>query len=125
MLSWLYNKLFLFHLVPGISGATIQLYEVDPNFSQRVPGYIPLKTFNGQNQLMQMQVVDSLLVVHNLDEHSSQIFDIKVNTAEWNLGLLKDGVGVDPTKATAGKYLMEFIEKDEEKTKDFAYKFFS
>jgi len=84
-----------------------------------------LKTLNGQNQLMQMQVVDSLLVVHNLDEHSSQVFDIKVNTAEWNLGLLKDGVGVDLTKATAGKYLMEFIEKDEEKTKDFAYKFFS
>lgn len=47
MLTWLYNKLFVLHLVPGISGATIQLYEVDPNFSQRVPGYIPLKTFNG------------------------------------------------------------------------------
>lgn len=74
---------------------------------------------------MQMQILDSLLVVHNLDEHSSQVFDIKVNTPEWNQGLLKDGVPVDPTKATAGKYLMECIEKDEEKTKDFAYKFFS
>ena len=98
MLTWLYNKLFVLHLLPGgVTGATIQLYEVDPNFSQRVPGYISLKTFNGQSQLMQMQVVDSLLVVHNLDEHSSQVWDIKLNTPQWNVGLLKDGVSVDPS----------------------------
>ena len=74
---------------------------------------------------MQMQIVDSLLVVHNLDEHSTQIFDIKINTAEWNLGLLKEGVAVDLAEAAAGKYLMELIEKDEEDTKDFAYKYFT
>jgi hypothetical protein len=33
LLSWVYNKLIVFHLLPGVSGSTIQLYEVDPNFS--------------------------------------------------------------------------------------------
>jgi hypothetical protein len=54
MLAWIYNKVFLIHLLPGLSGTTIQLYETDPNFSQRVPGYIAPKTYNGANQLMQM-----------------------------------------------------------------------
>ena len=33
LLTWVHNKLLVFHLLPGVSGSTIQLYEVDPNFS--------------------------------------------------------------------------------------------
>jgi hypothetical protein len=72
-----------------------------------------------------MQIVDGgLLAVHNLDEHTSQLWDVKVNVPHlWNAGLLKDHVGVDTHKASAGKYLMELIEKEETKANDFAYKF--
>ena len=62
---------------------------------------------------MQMQVIDSLLVVHNLDESTSQVWDVRLGGTDWNIGLLKEGVTVDPAKATSGKYLMEMIEKDE------------
>ena len=72
-----------------------------------------------------MQIVDSLLVVHNLDEHMSQLWDLRVGTPDWNLGLLKDSVSVDTSKVISGKYLMDFIEKDETKANDFAYKFFT
>lgn len=64
-----YNKQVLLHLAPGAtSGALIQLYEVDPAFSYKNQQAIQVKTFNGQSQLLQMQVVENLLVVHNLDE---------------------------------------------------------
>ena len=33
LLAWVHNKLLVFHLLPAVSGSTIQLYEVDPNFS--------------------------------------------------------------------------------------------
>jgi hypothetical protein len=74
---------------------------------------------------MQMQVVDSLLVVHNLDEATSQVWDVRLGGTDWNVALLKDGVSVDLAKAASGKYLIEMIEKDEQKANDHAYKFFN
>ena len=72
-----------------------------------------------------MQVIDGFLVVHNVDEGSSQIWDIKIGGTDWNLGLLKEGVSVDVTKALNGKYFMDSIEKKELKINDSAYKFYT
>ena len=72
-----------------------------------------------------MQVIDGFLVVHNVDEASSQIWDIKIGGTDWNLGLLKEGVSVDVTKALNGKYFMDSIEKKELKINDSAYKFYT
>jgi len=74
---------------------------------------------------MHMQVIDGFLVVHNVDEGSSQIWDIKIGGTDWNLGLLKEGVSVDVTKALNGKYFMDSIEKKELKINDSAYKFYT
>jgi hypothetical protein len=48
-----------------------------------------------------------------VDEANTQIWDIKIGGTDWNLGLLKEGVSVDVTKALNGKYLMDSIEKKE------------
>jgi hypothetical protein len=55
----------LFHLNPY--AAQITYYEVDPAFVFKSQHLIDLMS----NALYQMQVVDSLLVVHNLDDKSS------------------------------------------------------
>ena len=60
-----------------------------------------------------------------MDETNTQIWDIKIGGTDWNLGLLKEGVSVDVTKALNGKYLMDSIEKKELKTNDSAYKFYT
>jgi hypothetical protein len=72
-----------------------------------------------------MQILDSLLVVHNLDEQVSQLWDLRVGLPDWHVGLLKEGVTVDTSKVIKGRYLMDLIEKDETKASDFAYKFFN
>ena len=72
-----------------------------------------------------MQVVDGLIVVHNMDEGDSQMWDLRISGPEWTKGLLKEGVSVDVQKAVQGRYLMEVIEKKEQKANDHAYKFFT
>ena len=42
-----------------------------------------------------MQVVDGLIVVHDMDEGSSQLWDVRVGGQDWTQGLLKEGVSVD------------------------------
>jgi hypothetical protein len=38
---------------------------------------------------------------------------VRLGGNDWNVGLLKEGVSVDLSKATSGNYLMDMIEKDE------------
>lgn len=68
----MYNKIVLFHLNPYT--AQITYYELDPAFVFKATTLIDL----APNSLYQMQVVDSLLVVHNLDDKSSQMFDLRL-----------------------------------------------
>lgn len=40
-----------------------------------------------------MQVIDNLIVVHNIDQKSTNIYDIKL--AEYNLPICQDNLDVD------------------------------
>jgi hypothetical protein len=46
LLAWVYNKLILFHLLPQLQATTVQVYELDPNFSYRNIGHIRLSESN-------------------------------------------------------------------------------
>ena len=71
-----------------------------------------------------MQVVENLLVVHNLDEGTSQAYDLKLGSTDYNEPLLLgDGVVVGHGKAKKGVTIMELIAKEEKQTNDFVYKF--
>lgn len=67
------------------------------------------------------------MLVHNLDERATQAFDLKLGSNEYSEPLF--GATEQPwasqvnlKKANAGRYLAQFIAKDEEKTKDDGYK---
>ena len=62
----------LLHLNPFSS--QIHIYELDPGYTERLPSVIAVAS----NSLTQLQVVDNLVVVHNLDEQSSQLYDLKL-----------------------------------------------
>lgn len=57
-----------------------------------------------------MQVVENLLVLHNLDEQTTQCYDLKLGSSEYSEALLKEGLTMDVGKAnqegrTLGYYL--------------------
>eukprot|EP00347_Sterkiella_histriomuscorum_P007368 403349210 len=82
LLSQIYNKIMLVHLNPFTS--QIQLYEIDP---------------------------DSLLVLHNIDDKSSQVYDMKLN--DYHVPLLNDNLEVNTRPARKGFYLTDMIYAEE------------
>ena len=68
-----------------------------------------------------MQVVENLLVVHNIDEQTSQAYDLKLGSADYNEALRVELCTVDSERACKGKYIADFIGKDEKKTSDQGY----
>ena len=54
-----------------------------------------------------MQVVDNLLVVHNLDMNATQLFDLKLE--DWYQPLLSDSYRVEYGPANKGKYISEML----------------
>lgn len=80
-----------------------------------------MKTFSSQSQLLQLQVIENLLVVHNIDEQTSGIYDLKSGSTDYNEGLFPE-VAVDGGKLVKGKCLGDYIGKDEAKTKDEGYR---
>jgi len=70
-----------------------------------------------------MQVIDGLLVVHNVDEKRSQCWDLKMGGGDYVEKILR-GEGVE-VKVQGEKYLMKSIEKKEKKIQDEAYKYFT
>ena len=69
-----------------------------------------------------MQVIENLFVVHNLDEQSSQIYDLKSGSLDYNEGLVPSQFKVEAGKSKKGKFLAEFIAKDEKKYKDEGFR---
>lgn len=59
--------------------------------------------------LIRMQIIDNLLVVHNLDSKSSQIYDFKI--VDYATPLLKAGLQVD--SSTLGKYVSDMFLPEE------------
>ena len=69
-----------------------------------------------------MQVIENLFVVHNLDEQSSQIYDLKSGSLDYNESLIPQSFKVDGGKCKKGKFLADFIAKDEKKFNDESYR---
>ena len=91
----------LFHLNPYT--AQVALYELDPSFvfkTQMLIEVIP-------NSLSQMQVVDSLLVIHNLDDKSSQAYDLRL--PDYHIGILDENLEVNKRPAQKGFYISDMI----------------
>ena len=59
-----------------------------------------------------MQVVDNLLVIHNLDEGTSQLYDLKLE--DWYLPLLADSYRMEYGPANKNKYISEMLQKEED-----------
>lgn len=72
MLTSLTNKVILLHANPFLG--QIFVYELDPSLVYRYQGQISFPPLN----LIRMQIIDHLLVVHNLDERASQLYDFKL-----------------------------------------------
>lgn len=73
----MYNKVIMFHLSPQTG--EIFLHELEPSLNLKYSQSIQLQK---GDVLHQMQVVDNLLVVHNIDQKSTNFYDVKL--AEYN-----------------------------------------
>ncbi|TNV83895.1 hypothetical protein FGO68_gene4171 [Halteria grandinella] len=123
LLSTVYNKVVMFHMAPlSLGGAVVTLYELDPSFSYKNQQTIPLTTFNGAQQLLQMQLIENLLVVHNMDEQTTQCYDLKLGSTEYTECLLKDHLTIDVSKVKKGRTLGYYLQKDEKASNDDGYK---
>jgi len=71
LVASLYNKVIMFHANPGMG--KIFVYELDPSNCTKYSVAIGVPSCAN----LQLQVVDNLLVVHNMDEKTSQLYDLK------------------------------------------------
>ena len=69
MVTCLCNKVIMLHSNPFLG--RIFVYELDPSLIYRFQGQV---VFTPQT-LIRIQIFDNTLVVHNLDDKSSQIYD--------------------------------------------------
>ena len=60
---------------------------------------------------MQMQLVDSMLVLHNIDDKSSQVYDIKLS--DYQSPLIQENLDLDTAPAKKGFYYCDMIYEDE------------
>lgn len=88
LVTTLYNKIVMLHLCPATG--EIYIHELDPTMSFKYSNSISLA--RGE-VLHQIQVVDNLIVVHNMDQKSTNVYDIKL--AEYYLPLCMDNLDVD------------------------------
>ncbi len=118
MMSLLYNKLVFLHFNPGTGqqGGIIHIYELDPSYSYRTPTPIQLAP-SSAGHLIQLQIVENLIVVHDLDAKTIQAYDIKIGT-DFGIGLLKEGCQV----AQEASSLIACIAEEEVKMNDDTYK---
>jgi hypothetical protein len=67
-------------------------------------------------------LVENLLVVHNLDEQTSQCYDLKLGSTEYTEFLLKDLLTIDVSKAHKKRTLGYYLQRDERVSNDEGYK---
>jgi hypothetical protein len=92
MLTLIYNKLVLLHLNPSPPAnqpPLLHLYELDPSYSYRIPTPVALNP-KSTGHLIQLQVVENLIVAHDMDSKVTQAYDMKIGS-DFAIGLLKDG----------------------------------
>ena len=70
-----------------------------------------------------MQIVENLFVVHNLDEQTTQAYDLKLGSQEYTEALLKHHLTIDVTKAhVKGRSLGYYLQRDEKTSGDDGYR---
>jgi hypothetical protein len=110
LVSTVYNKVLFFHLNPASS--LIHIYDLDPTFVYKTPNPIKIAPY----QLTQMQIIDNLLVLHNLDERSTQIYDLKLG--DYHDPILIDACEVKIEKAIKGIFMTDLLAKEESTNPD-------
>ena len=58
-----------------------------------------------------MQVIDNILIVHNIDDKVSQLYDVKLQ--DYYLPLIIDGCTIDETTLQKNLFLSDLIFKEE------------
>jgi hypothetical protein len=72
LVSTIYNKVIFLHANPD--QGKIHIFELDPQFTYK---YNHVITYQPKHQV-KLQVIDNLLVVHNINQKSSQMYDFKI-----------------------------------------------
>eukprot|EP00347_Sterkiella_histriomuscorum_P024036 403332528 len=118
LLTTMYHKVILLHYNPYTS--FIEAYELDLTQTFKNIGHIQICHQSQINKdLIQMQVVDNLLVIHNLDSKSSQIYDLKLEN--WNVPLLSPDIPnvVEYGPTQKGRYISDLLAKEEMRYQEF------
>ena len=95
----------------------IFVYELDPSLIYRFQGQVTFPPLT----LIRMQVIDNLLVVHNLDEKASQLYDFKI--ADYTSALVGPNLDVDSSFVHEGAYCSDLIfPEEQENEQESAFK---
>ena len=95
----------------------IFVFELDPTFVYK---YQTQVTFAPQT-LIKMQIIDNTLVLHNVDEKSSQIYDFKIQ--DYGSPLIRQNLEVDTSFAKRGAHYSDlFLPEDQENESESAFK---
>ena len=106
MVTTLCNKVIMLHSNPYLG--RIFVYELDPSLIYRFQGQV---AFQPQT-LIRMQIIDNALIVHNLDEKQSQMYDFKI--ADYASPLLEANLEVDSTFAMKNAFFSDLIFPEEQ-----------
>lgn len=88
LLASIYNKIILLHLSPQMG--EVYIHELDPNHCFKYQNSISLPK---GDVLYSIQVVDNMIVIHNLDQKSTSLYDIKL--AEYYHPVCVDNLDID------------------------------
>lgn len=92
------------------------MFELDPNNVYKYQSQLPFQ----QGALIRLSIVDQLVAIHNLDEKTSQLFDLKIT--EYFTPLLQPNLTID-TRSVQTKYLSESFLPEEVADTQFQIKF--
>ena len=106
MVTCLCNKVIMLHANPFLG--RIFVHELDPSLIYRFQGQV---TFPPQT-LIRMQIIDNTLIVHNMDDKSSQIYDFKI--ADYTSALIEPNLEVDTSFIAKGAYYSDLIFPEEQ-----------
>ena len=87
LLTTLQNRVVLLHSNPFLG--KVYIYELDPSNAYRYQQQISF----APGCLIRLQIVDSMIALHNVDEKCSQLYDLKI--ADYALPLLRPNLEVD------------------------------
>ena len=104
LLTTLQNRVVLLHANPFLG--RVYIYELDPSNAYRYQQQISF----APGCLIRLQICDSMIALHNIDEKCSQLYDLKI--ADYALPLLRPNLEVDQ-RHVSSKFLSDAIFAEE------------